>query len=194
MAEPLNDLVIQWDKPTVARFQRLIGKNGMFGKLYNWQYFFKTENDDKVIQNEIKENLEMRRSPDGMPWAPLSMAYQQSMRNYHSLGRSQMYISKDSPIFWAYVNDPIVNITKTTMHYMPNPARFSRRYDLPLRFGWLSRGGRFVPGREWFGVSEKMRSTFETDMYRYVNQMITEFVEGADSRVYLTPNPVVGLR
>ena len=166
---------IRWDKPTVAKFQRMIGRNGVFGGLNNWQNFFKSLKQSGDIQNNIAKNIDLKQTPDGFPWAGLSGAYARQV------GRTQMEIPHglNSPIWAAYVLTPRITWGKTSLKYTPDEARFpTKRYDLALRFGWMGSKGGIAPGREWFGISSELHDDIVNRMETYVNNKLASIFGG----------------
>ena len=190
MPEPgLVEFVVEWDKHAVATFQRIVGKNGLFGALHNWKHFFYDLQKSEIIQDDIRRNINTKKTPDGWPWAGLSMDY--ALRK--DVGHFHMEIPETSPIMFAYVNALEFHVTKTTLRCVPNTEnRFERRYDLALRFGWRTSKG-FVPGREWFGISKEMEEQIKDNMELWMNMEIDRRI-GDTNKYVRAGNPFMGLR
>jgi hypothetical protein len=152
-------LSINWTPDAISNFQKI---DRTYSNISNFEPLW---NDiATLISKGIAEQLIFGTTPEGDQWEPLSPIY--AMRT----GRTRMYIPQFSPIWDAYVMHPRLFMSAHQLVY--EPSGIPEIYHLALRFGWVARGGRYVPGREWFGISDNTHRLINEMMNTYINEQM----------------------
>jgi len=162
---PTPEVDIRWSPDATRKFRNA---DGTFRALESWESFWMESGVVDDLKNSIKQNLDLGVDPEGVMWAPLSQSYSAKVH------RSRMVVG--SAAYMAYVIAPIIEMRKTFLRYIPNPAYEHDHYQF-LRGGWLTSRGR-VPAREWFGISQSFEDDVERRMADYVERKLMEIETG----------------
>jgi hypothetical protein len=159
------DITVDFTQEAKAKFDAI---NRTYDDLQDWREIWDTVVD--IIQKGIQENLSFGVTPDGESWAPLSPAYAMKV------GRTRMYIPQTSPIWDSYVLHPKLYMTRESLIY--TPSGIPEIYQLALRGGWRTPKGTEVPGREWFGLSDRISREINMTMKNYMDMKLKNGISG----------------
>lgn len=163
MVEAPMSISIRFTPQSVTQMELL---GDVLIKLRGWRRFWQESKAKGVIAAGIRRNMDQGITPDHLKsWAPLAAATQRAT------GRPRMMFGSSSAARFAYYINPSVKSTEDQFEYAPNEAWNRAHYGF-LREGWLHRSGRFVPGREWFGMSGDVESNLSNRLTEFVFEQL----------------------
>jgi hypothetical protein len=159
------EIVVDFTAEAKAKFDA-IGRT--YDDIQDWRDVWDSVVD--IIQKGIEENLTFGINPEGEAWAPLSPAYAMKV------GRYRMYIPQTSPIWDSYVMHPKLYMNRDSLVY--TPSGIPEIYHLALRGGWRTTKGKEVPGREFFGLSDRISREISMTMKHYMDMKLKNGLQG----------------